>query len=532
MAPAVTPGEVDQASCNPGSQVGNYGKNFGGVLPAQAGATLWPSARRDWNWQNKTTDIEIARVQINLTDNLSFDNKAYTYFYKNFTISTEDSTTPCTGVVANPATMCSAQSTKALVGGKIVTVAGDIPGYTKLNQYRQSGDISQFDWRTPIGVAKVGLWYEHSQSKRYRYDYDFTKAFAGNAFGDYHFDFAAMANYFNYKEKLVNGAGQPTLQLGGQPVPQYIKYDERTSWDQIQGFGEFEFQLFDDRLKLTPGVKVQNFTRSIATPIAAQSSREGIVAHETYRPTLPYFTANFLVTPNLSTYFQFAKGFLIPSLSSSLETTSAAGTQTPIAPLPTKTTNYQAGAVYAGDNLNVDGDVYYIKTSNSSFVDPAQPGIVQVLNGPAVYKGVEGQVSYRLGFGLTAIVNGSLASAKDDTSGRWLVQAPDYTALAGAVYNHGPVKVSYLHKFVGRQYWFVDYSAAPATPKTSVRAAPYSLGIVSASYQVGPVQLGATLYNVFDDRSTTSIGGAAAPVGALYTFQSPRSVEGSVRVRF
>ena len=377
-----------------------------------------------------------------------------------------------------------AQGTKALTAaGKIVAVAGDIPGYTKLNQYRTSGDIGEFTWASPIGVAKAGFWYEHSQSKRYRYDYDFTQAAANNAFGDYHFNFAAMANYFNYKEKLVNGVGQPTLELGGAPVPQYIKYDERTSWDQIQGFGEFEFHLFDDRLKLTPGVKVQNFTRSIATPIAAQSSREGIVDHQTYRPTLPYFTANFLVTPNLSTYFQFAKGFLIPSLSGSLETSSTAGTQTPLDPPPTKTTNYQAGAVFAGDSLNVDGDVYYIKTSNSSFVDPANPGVVVVSTGPATYKGVEGQVSYRLPFGLTAIVNGSLASAKDDNSGTWLVQAPDYTALAGAVYGHGPIKLSYLHKFVGRQYWYVD----PAKVKPSVRAAPYSLGIVSGSYQIGPV---------------------------------------------
>ena len=424
--------------------------------------------------------------------------------------------------------MCSAQSAKLLINGKITTVAGDIPGYTKLNQYRNSGDIGEFTLVTPIGVGKAGFWYEHSQSKRYRYDYDFTQASANNAFGNYYFNFANMANYYNYKEKLVNGIGQPALQLGGAPVPQYIKYDERTSWDQVEGFGEFEFRLFDDRLKLTPGVKVLTFTRSIDTPIAAQSSREGVVAHETYRPTLPYFTANFLVRPNLSTYFQFAKGFLIPSLSTSLETSSTAGTQTPLDPAPTKTTNYQAGAVYAGDNLNVDGDVYLIKTSNSSYVDPANSSVTVVNGDPATYKGIEGQVSYRLPYGLTAIVNGSLASAKDDVTGLWLVQAPDYTALAGAVFNHGPVKFSYLQKFVGRQYWYVD----PAKVAPSVRAAGYSLGIASGSYRIGPVQLGLTLYNVFNDRSTTTIGAAAAPIGALYTFQSPRSVEGSVRLRF
>ena len=527
VAPALTPGEVSQSTCNPTSQIGVDGKNFGGVSPGQAAGSLWPSARTDWNWENKTTDIEIARFQANLSSTLSFDNKTYTYFYKNFTLSAEDSTTPCTGIVANPATQCSAQSTKALVGGKIVAVPGDIPGYTKLNQYRNSGDIGEFTLLTPIGIGKAGFWYEHSQSKRYRYDYDFTQALANGAIGDYYFNFATTPLYYNYKEKLINGAGQPTRQLGGAPVPQYIKYDERTSWDQVEGFGEFEFHFFGDRLKVTPGVKVLTFTRSSDTPIATQSSREGLVAHETYRPTLPYATANFLVLPNLSTYFQFAKGFLIPSLSTSLET-SGTNPQNPLDPAPTRTTNYQAGAVYAGQNLNIDGDVYYIKSSNSSYVDPANSSVTIVNGDPATYKGIEGQVSYRLPYGLTAIVNGSLASAKDDVTGLWLVQAPDYTALAGGVFTHGPIKLSYLQKFVGRQYWFVD----PAKIAPSVRAAGYSLGIAAGSYQIGPVVLGVTLYNVFNDRSTTTIGAAAAPIGALYTFQSPRSVEGSVRLRF
>lgn len=153
----------------------------------------------------------------------------------------------------------------------------------------------------------------------------------------------------------------------------------------------------------------------------------------------------------MSTYFQFAKGFLIPSLGSSLET-SGKNPQLPLDPPPTKTTNYRAGAVHAGDLLNIDADVYYIKTRNSSFVDPSNPNVVVVSTGPATYQGVEGQVSYRLLRGLTAIVNGSIASAKDDNSGTALVQTPNDTALAGVVYNNGPLKLSYLHKFVGQQY--------------------------------------------------------------------------------
>jgi iron complex outermembrane receptor protein len=59
-------------------------------------------------------------------------------------------------------------------GGKSVT--GDIPGYTKLNQYRNEGDIFTATWKNKLGVLKAGFWYEHSQSHRMRYDYDFTTA--------------------------------------------------------------------------------------------------------------------------------------------------------------------------------------------------------------------------------------------------------------------------------------------------------------------------------------------------------------------
>ena len=144
--------------------------------------------------------------------------------------------------------------------------AGDISGRTKLNQYRQTGDILQLNYKTPIGTAKIGFWYEHSTSHRYGYDYDVTALAAANGVGHDFFDFA-IANsgpYFNYKEKNT----ALTVQANGAQVPLYIKYDEYTQWNQYQGFGEFEFKLLNDNLTVTPGVKIQNFTRSIDTPIA------------------------------------------------------------------------------------------------------------------------------------------------------------------------------------------------------------------------------------------------------------------------
>jgi iron complex outermembrane receptor protein len=514
-------------NCLATSQVGLYGKSFGlvDVNDSRFAGTPFTGARHDFNWTNKTTDFEIARFQLQFNDSISLDLKAYTNFYKNFTVSTQSSTAPC----ANTPTASACRSTLS-VGGILSVRNGDTPGYTKLNQYRNYGLIPQIDFKTPFGVGKVGAWYESSSSHRYRYSYDLTAAANAGVFKYRQFDFAGMAAFYDYNRNTNNATN---IQLSGAPVPTYIAYDEYTSWEQIQGFGEFAFKLFDDRLTLTPGVKVQSFTRAIVTPIASQSARVGIVAKDSYKPTLPYATANFLAKSNWSFYFQFAKGFLIPQLSDSLEAiipngagavkcSTASTTNGNCNLQPTRTTNYQFGTVYAGERLNIDADVYYIKATNSTSVDPST-GLTSTSGIPALYKGVEAQVSYLLLPHFTGIVNGSVNTAKNDNAAKlWLTQAPDFTALAGLVYNSGRLKLSYLHKFTGRQF---------ADAGNAVRIAPYSTGIAAGTVYFGPVGVGVTVYNVFGDRSTTKIGSSTGPT-PLYFYQPGRSFEAQARLRF
>lgn len=558
----------DASNCAAGSQVGLYGKSYGLVDPNNAAFanTPWPAARMDWNWTRKSTDFEVARLTWNITNNITFDNKAYTYFYKNFTLSSQSSTLPCTavgGVLVQTATQCSGYhnalgtygtstfvSAGTVAGGPVLqNNPNDISGYNKVNQYRQIGNIAQIDAKTSLGVGKIGFWYEHSASHRYGYTLDLTKAAANGAIGDGTFNFQTAPAYYDYAQFKYNPA---LLELDGLVTPQYLRYDERTGWEQYQGYGEFEFKFLNDALTITPGVKVQNFTRKIYTALAAQTTRVGINSSVSYKPTLPYASINYLVQPNLSIYAQFAKGFLIPSLGNSLESV-APNTSGVIAGSllqPTKTVNYQAGLVYAGDRLNIDMDGYYITATNSTNVDPST-GVATQSGESVTYEGFEGQVSYVLMKGLTAIANGSLNSAKGDISRAWIAQAPNYTGLLGVKYDAGPIKLSYLHKFTGRQ--FADAASCATTANVvscsggqTVRIAPYSLGTFSGSYTFKNFSLGVTVYDVFNDASVTKIGGSTgtnAPntnlVGGtknakfpLYFFAPGRSVEAQIKMKF
>jgi len=507
------------------AQVAKYGKDFGGIAPNQAAGSGYTNARTDWNWEIKTTDFEIARLQWNVTPSITIDNKAYTYLYKNFTVSTEDSSTPCNTL--STATQCVGAGYKNAVakgngvgGSGGAKLTGDIPGYTKDNQYRVMGDIVEATWANPLGILKVGAWYEHATTRRFRYDYDFTTASAEGGLGAFYFNQSIMNNGTNWDYKETGGGVH--LEADGAPIPAYIKYDEHSGWNQIQGFGELAFKLLDDKLTLTPGVKIQEFTRFINTPIASQTARVGTYAHENYRPTLPYATVNYLIQPNLSVYAQFAKGFLIPSLSASLETSGANNAAVPLDPKPTRTTNWQSGFVYAGEKLNIDADVYYILASSSTYTDPTTD--TTAINGdPARYEGVEGQISYVLLPHLTALANATIMSSKDEVSHAWLPAAPNSTETVGLLYNNGFFNFSYLQKFTGRQ------------PGSNISA--YNYGMLSTSVTYMNYQFGLSVTNVLNTQpivvsSVTGPKPIGTNVGELDIFQTRRAFQVSMKLRF
>ncbi len=497
-------------------QVARYGKGYAltSVNDPNYATNPYFQTRADWNFTRKRSDFEIIRLQVPLTERFSLDNKAYTYFYKNWTVSPSDTTTAGATQNASP-----------MINGVITKVNGDVPGYIKLNQYRVYGDILQTKYDTGFGTLTVGAWLEFSNTHRYRYDLDMTRSVFT--------DGVITSRVDNYDQKTTgqtgidaNGAAiiGPLLQLNGLPVPQNIQFDEESTWNQQQLFAQFDWKPLPG-LTITPGVKYVNFTRNILSPIATQKARQGTDSEANFKKTLPFLTVNYLIRDNWSVYAQYAKGFLIPALSN-LEVS----TRAPLIPDPTTTTNYQVGTVFAADKLNIDVDAYLIKLSNTIICTGPAGALCTNTGNPSTYKGIEGQISFVPLPHITLLANGSVNSSSDDVTGYRVPGSPTYTALVGALYNSGTYKFSFVQKFTGKQFGGAN---------ETVPIAAYSIGIASAEAGFGPVALRVAVYNVFNDTSITNISGASGPAaqstvinGGQYFFNPGRSVQVTGILRF
>ena len=160
-----------------------------------------------YNFTDKTTDFELVKLEADLTPNVRIENRAYTYYYDNQTVSAADTT----------------------IGGGTDNVTtnedrsqniGNIPGYTKLNSYRTYGDILKGMFDFGPATLTAGGWHEWNVTHRKRYQYDMT---AGGP--------DAMAYDWNQKFKDATGAT-----LGYT----YINYDQDSDGHQTQLFAELE----------------------------------------------------------------------------------------------------------------------------------------------------------------------------------------------------------------------------------------------------------------------------------------------------
>jgi iron complex outermembrane receptor protein len=451
-----------------------------------------------YNYTNKTTDFEIIKLEANLSPNAVLENRAYTYYYDNETLSANDVTTL-------PGTL---YTTKSATGA---TIKGDIPGYTKTNKYRVFGDIVKARIDFGFGALTAGAWLEFSNTYRQQRDVDLT------------------SGGFNYAEKVVVA---PSTGLNpGQVTPQYIKFDQNSQGNHTEEFIELELRPFAG-LKITPGFKHVDFNRKVDATYN-QTTRYAQRLSNTYTANLPFLTVNYQSFSNLSVYGQYAKGFLIPSLSQLYVANPSFSNA-----VPQRSTNYQAGAVYHGSHLSLDADVYVINFTNKfySYTDtsPDKLGTIFTNIGGALYKGVEAQATYAFGNGFAVFANGSRNYAKtnaytDPVSGLVILRtiiakAPLSTAAAGVLYKHGPIRFSLTDKWTGAQY-------ADLTNQT--RISPYNTANLGVSYDIGRMRVGLDVTDLFNSEKINQISGTpiVATTSQIY-YQPGRAITGQLTYNF
>lgn len=442
-------------------QVAQFGKNYS--------LNNDPASQNyfGYNYNDKKTDFEYARVQSNLGGGWDLDNTLYTYAYDNNTFSGQDAS----GATAN--------GTKAGPAGN-----KDVPGYNKLNSYRVNGDILKMTKRLQAGLLRAGVWLENSHTDRHTYDIDWT------------------LDLPNPKEASA---------------PKSVSYQQGSSWKQYQPFVEFEWALAP-AWTVTPGLKYVNFKRSLDATVN-QGTRIPTTADQTYDTTLPFLTSNYAIDKQWSAYAQVARGFLVPDLSMFYVNNPSLST-----PKPQTSTNYQLGAVHQSQNLTLDADIYYIDFNNKIASTGTGNDLVYYNQGGVVYKGVEGAATYYVGSGFSLHANGSINKAEAKDTGLQIGKVPKSTAALGVLYKANGAYGSLIAKSVGSQYAKDGEPAAYQIGAYTVTdfTAGYRWRIAGSTIKALKAQIGVN--NVFNKQDTTSITpnskGAAFD---QYTFVPERS---------
>jgi len=471
------------------SQIALYGKNFS--LNNDPGSQTYYG----YNHTHKTTDFEIATLEANIAPGSTFENRAYTYSYDNETLSGNDVTLFAT---ATPAQIATANTVKLTPGGGAVF---GVPGYTKTNKYRVYGDIAKAKIKlTDFATITGGLWIEWVNTYRQQRDVNLV----------------TMAP--NYVEKAVKNP------VTGAATPANIKFDQDSHTGHYELFTEVELRPLPG-LTITPGFKHVDFEREIDADYNQTTRYAQNISHD-YQANLPFLTANYAVTDQWAVYGQFAKGFLAPPLSVLYVANPRFSSAT-----PQKSTNYQAGFVYHGSHLSLDADVYYIDFSNKIVTDPSAPaseGTVFINAGSAVYKGVEGQVTYAFDNGFAIFANASRNYAKTDNAGTahlQLANAPTWTAAGGVLFKNGPIRFSLIDKYTGPQ-------SATGDGDPRYRIGGYNNAILSARYDFGRVRVGIEVNDLFNSTNLTNINAGKTTQFDQLFYQPGRSVTGDITLTF
>jgi iron complex outermembrane receptor protein len=382
-----------------------------------------------YNYTNKKTDFSYFTEDYDFGDGLKVKNTTYTFAYSNYTYAANDATAD------NSLTLVTGDGGAALKAADMVTptpggakVYG-LPGYLKRNQYRVTGDQLRFDKDFKVGTFTVGGMYEFTNTERSKYDINL------------------LTNAPDYRETQSKNMpvgttcaaqGLAKLATGSCANPLNVNNNEYSGWHQYQIYTQFEWRP-TDAWKITPGFKYVNFNLFVHAPSDA-TILQPVFLSPTFTAALPFFTANYRITPSWAAYFEYAQGFLVPNVS--VFNVANPGNNSIV---PQTSTNYQLGTVFTRSKLTIDADVYYIdfknKLQSQTITDPTSPlfnETIETNSGGAHYSGVEGQGTYVFPYGFSvfgnyAVINAIQVNDKVNplNDGQQAPGAPRWTGAAG-----------------------------------------------------------------------------------------------------
>jgi iron complex outermembrane receptor protein len=451
-----------------------YGRNYG--------LSNDPLSQNYWgyNTDHYKTDFEYLDLRGDLGNGWTVDGKIYTYAYYHHSLN-GDNNWGCSP--DDESDTCNAVNNSKTWTGLGQTVSGTVvPGQFKFNTYRSFGTIDriQKDF-TAFGISgdvKLGAWFDSQANTRALID-----------------------------QNLYTGANAvATAQYPYEPFER-LMHDSLTTFQPY-----FQVDLHPiEGLTISPGVKWNYFRRGINAAVN-QKTYDPLGYTKVYQEVTPSIEANYLITPDLSVYAQYAKGFLAPNLNL-LYSTNPGGSSVN----PQTTDNYQAGIVYQSARFSGDFDAYYIPFGNYINSEKTNGVTYFYNNGGTTFEGLEAEGTYVLGYGVDLYANGSLNSAKTNgTKGKiWVAETPQATAAFGVLYDNGTFNGSIMDKWVGGKYgasnntqWMDPYNLV------NLEA---GLDLATPGYGSKPIELNLQVDNITNQTQIFDYAGSVSVLNAAQT---------------
>jgi iron complex outermembrane receptor protein len=420
----------------------------------------------------RSADFGYLKLEAQLTEAWSLEDKVYTYSYRNDGDSLKG------------------DQTSSPIGSGFAGIAPtDIAGRLTVEDYRVVGNDIRIGYSNRYGTFLLGLWAEHSWQTESRVGVDLSTGLLYNVNKTAH-----SPVYFDFGSHL----------------------------DTIQPYAQFAWQPIDP-LKVRFGVRYRDVKRGFDASVVQNylPGTAGTVSRSV-NSTLPSVDATYRVAENTNILAQVSKGSLIPSQAFFYTANPAAGNQAE----PETALAYQLGVVHQTAAYGFGLDAYDIKFDNYVSTVVQHGETLYVSSGSVLYRGVEAEGHVVLGAGVTAVANASLLRATFQQSGMTssiqhsgdtIPFTPHHTGLAGLMYAQGPWSASLLAKFVGTEYQGKNGSADGTTYKVK----PYSYTNATATRNltglpgIQNLRLTLGINNLWNSHAVTDNAGytAAGPSG-------------------